>query len=108
MKVQRELGPGDIPSWRRDLRPVKPPRPGEECRAGGRSSLEVATQQKVYDGGLIATRMLMTSVKQAESVRRLVYNSSFAAVGHPCLRLIRHTVGPYVLGDLQPGSWRDA
>ena len=31
-----------------------------------------------------------------------------AAVGHPCLRLIRHTVGPYTMGDLQPGAWRDA
>ena len=47
-------------------------------------NLEGSTPQKVYDGGLIATRMLMTSVKQAESVRRLVYTSSFAAVGHPC------------------------
>jgi len=31
-----------------------------------------------------------------------------AAVGHPCLRLIRYRVGPYELGDLQPGKWRDA
>ena len=31
-----------------------------------------------------------------------------AAVGHPCLRLIRHQVGPYALGDLQPGAWREA
>ncbi|MEC8193534.1 MAG: pseudouridine synthase, partial [Myxococcota bacterium] len=27
-----------------------------------------------------------------------------AAVGHPCLRLIRYRVGPYSLGDLRPGS----
>ena len=47
-------------------------------------NLEGSTPQKVYDGGLIATRMLMDSVKQASSVRRLVYTSSFAAVGHPC------------------------
>lgn len=30
-----------------------------------------------------------------------------AAVGFPTLRLIRHRVGPYSLGDLQPGQWRE-
>jgi len=30
-----------------------------------------------------------------------------AAVGHPTLRLIRVAIGPVVLGDLQPGEWRD-
>lgn len=30
-----------------------------------------------------------------------------AAVGHPTLRLIRVAIGPVVLGDLQPGQWRD-
>jgi len=29
-----------------------------------------------------------------------------AAVGHPTLRLIRQTVGPWVLGALAPGEWR--
>ena len=29
-----------------------------------------------------------------------------AAVGHPTLRLIRMAVGPYALGELQPGEWR--
>lgn len=28
-----------------------------------------------------------------------------AAVGHPTLRLIRRAVGPWSLGDLQPGQW---
>ena len=31
-----------------------------------------------------------------------------AAVGHPTLRLIRYAVGPYELGDLALGQWRDA
>ncbi|MEZ4382035.1 MAG: pseudouridine synthase [Nannocystaceae bacterium] len=31
-----------------------------------------------------------------------------AAVGHPTLRLIRRSVGPWNLGDLQPGEWRHA
>jgi 23S rRNA pseudouridine2457 synthase len=30
-----------------------------------------------------------------------------AAVGHPTLRLVRIAIGPVVLGDLQPGHWRD-
>jgi 23S rRNA pseudouridine2457 synthase len=30
-----------------------------------------------------------------------------AMVGHPTLRLIRIAVGPIVLGDLQPGRWRE-
>jgi 23S rRNA pseudouridine2457 synthase len=29
-----------------------------------------------------------------------------AAVGHPTLRLVRVAIGPIVLGDLQPGHWR--
>lgn len=30
-----------------------------------------------------------------------------AAVGHPTVRLVRIAIGPIVLGDLQPGQWRD-
>lgn len=30
-----------------------------------------------------------------------------AAVGHPALRLVRIAIGPIVLGDLQPGQWRE-
>lgn len=30
-----------------------------------------------------------------------------AAVGHPTLRLVRVAIGPMVLGDLQPGQWRE-
>ena len=29
-----------------------------------------------------------------------------AAVGHPTLRLVRVAIGPYTLGDLTPGMWR--
>lgn len=31
-----------------------------------------------------------------------------AAVGFPSLRLIRARIGPWALGDLQPGEWHDA
>jgi 23S rRNA pseudouridine2457 synthase len=30
-----------------------------------------------------------------------------AAVGLPCLRLVRAAIGPLGLGDLRPGQWRD-
>jgi 23S rRNA pseudouridine2457 synthase len=30
-----------------------------------------------------------------------------AAVGLPCLRLVRAAIGPLGLGNLQPGQWRD-
>jgi 23S rRNA pseudouridine2457 synthase len=30
-----------------------------------------------------------------------------AAVGHPTLRLVRVAIGPYRLGTLMPGQWRD-
>lgn len=30
-----------------------------------------------------------------------------AAVGFPTLRLIRPSIGPLILGDLQPGEYRD-
>lgn len=46
-------------------------------------NLAGSTPQKVYDGGLTATRLLLDSLKKAGTVRRLVYTSSFAAVGHP-------------------------
>lgn len=35
-------------------------------------------------------------------VRRML-----AAVGYPVLRLIRQAIGPWELGDLQPGQWRE-
>ena len=31
-----------------------------------------------------------------------------AHVGHPTLRLIRAQIGPWHLGGLRPGEWRDA
>jgi 23S rRNA pseudouridine2457 synthase len=31
-----------------------------------------------------------------------------AAVGFPTLRLVRWAVGPWTLGDLKPGEWREA
>lgn len=44
--------------------------------------------------------VVMTSGRNRE-VRRLL-----AAAGHPVLRLVRTRVGPWHIGDLQPGEWR--
>lgn len=30
-----------------------------------------------------------------------------AAIGHPTLRLIRERIGPWELGDLRPGEWKE-
>ena len=30
-----------------------------------------------------------------------------AAIGHPALRLIRVSIGPWELGDLKPGEWKE-
>lgn len=47
-------------------------------------NLEGSTPMKVYEGGLEATKLVLDSIKKSGTVKRLVYTSSFAAVGHPC------------------------
>ncbi|HEY0601312.1 MAG TPA: pseudouridine synthase [Herpetosiphonaceae bacterium] len=52
----------------------------------------------------IPTAWLCLTITEGRNrqVRRMT-----AAVGHPTLRLIRAAVGPWSLGTLQPGEWRD-
>ena len=52
----------------------------------------------------IPTRWLAITLIEGRNrqVRRMT-----AAVGHPTLRLVRQAVGPWQLGSLQPGEWRE-
>ncbi|MBC7548967.1 MAG: pseudouridine synthase, partial [Polaromonas sp.] len=53
----------------------------------------------------IPTSWISLGIREGRNrqVRRMT-----AAVGHPTLRLIRAAIGPHSLGDLAPGSWREA
>ena len=64
----------------------------DECFAGCSAVLHVGTPmgyggannpQQVYDGAISGTQNVVDSVRKAGTVRRLVYTSSFAAIGHP-------------------------
>ena len=52
----------------------------------------------------IPTSWLQLSIREGRNrqVRRMT-----AALGHPTLRLIRASIGPYTLCDLALGAWRD-
>jgi nucleoside-diphosphate-sugar epimerase len=59
----------------------------KECRAvihaGAAVGYNKETPQQVYDGCFTEVEHVVESVKQAGTVRRFVFTSSFAAVGHP-------------------------
>ena len=43
----------------------------------------VNTPQEVYDGALAGTKNVLASIEKVSGVKRLVFTSSFAAIGHP-------------------------
>ena len=51
--------------------------------AGAAVGYNQETPQEVYDGCFTEVRHVIESVKQAGTVKRFVFTSSFAAVGHP-------------------------
>ncbi|TDJ28889.1 MAG: NAD-dependent epimerase/dehydratase family protein [Gammaproteobacteria bacterium] len=51
--------------------------------AGATVGYNKETPQQVYDGCFTEVRHVITSVKESATVKRFVFTSSFAAVGHP-------------------------
>lgn len=52
--------------------------------AGASVGYNKETPQEVYDGCFTELEHVLDSVKKAGTVKRFVFTSSFAAVGHPC------------------------
>jgi nucleoside-diphosphate-sugar epimerase len=68
-------------------------------------NLSGSTPQKVYEGGLAATRGVMDSIKRAGSVRRLVYTSSISAVLHPADEGHLYTEASWADMNRAPEKW---
>jgi nucleoside-diphosphate-sugar epimerase len=90
LEAMNEAGhPGQLELWRGNLlEEGSYDAPFEGCSA----VLHVGTamgyggandSRQVYEGAVGGTRNILTSLKKAGTVRRLVYTSSFAAIGHP-------------------------
>lgn len=52
----------------------------------------------------VPTQWVKLTIREGKNrqVRRMT-----AAVNHPTLRLVRAQIGPWTLGDLQPGEWQE-
>ena len=89
LTAMNNIGPGTVSLWECDL--TKPGDYDEVFKgcscvfhaAAEMGNLEGSSPRKVYEGCFPATQMIMDSIKKSGTVRRLVYTSSFAAVGHP-------------------------
>lgn len=89
LTAMNHIGPGSVTLHNCDLTvPGDYDEAFKDCScvfhaAAEMGNLEGSTPMKVYEGCFDATKMIMDSIKKAGTVRRLVYTSSFAAVGHP-------------------------
>jgi len=88
LTAMNHIGPGSVTLYECDLTiPGDYDKVFQGCTcvfhaAAEMGNLEGSTPLKVYEGCFEATRMIMDSIKKSGAVRRLVYTSSFAAVGH--------------------------
>ncbi|MCH8333139.1 NAD-dependent epimerase/dehydratase family protein [Candidatus Sumerlaeota bacterium] len=89
LSAMNRIGPGSVTLHARDMTvpgaydDVFAGCSGVFHAAAEMGNLEGSTPMKVYEGGLKATKLVMDSIKKSGTVKRLVYTSSFAAVGHP-------------------------
>ena len=89
LTAMNNVGPGSVTLWECDLTlPGDYDEVFKGCSgvfhaAAEMGNLEGSTPRKVYEGCFSATQMIMDSIKKSGTVRRLVYTSSFSAVGHP-------------------------
>jgi 23S rRNA pseudouridine2457 synthase len=74
----------------------------QPCRAMWINPPELPDKRKPITphGPVFWIRIQIAEGKKHE-VRKLT-----AAVGYPCLRLVRAAIGPIGIGDLRPGQWR--
>ncbi len=112
LTAMNRIGPGRVTLHGCDMtRPGAYDRVFEGCvgifhAAAEMGNLEGSTPMKVYEGGLVATRMVMDSIVKAGSVQRLVYTSSFAAVAHPADEGHRYTEASWA--DMNQARRKDA
>jgi nucleoside-diphosphate-sugar epimerase len=65
--------------------------------------------RQVYDGAVNGTRNVLGSVRRSGSVRRLVYTSSFAAIGHPAQPGYMFTEADWASDNREKDpNWNDA
>ena len=63
--------------------------------------------QQVYDGAIAGTENVLESIDRAGTIKRLVYTSSFAAIGHPAPPGYRYTEADWASdGREDDPAWR--
>merc|ERR1719161_576986 len=63
------------------------------------------TPQAIYDGGVVATKNVLSSVSKSGSVKRVVYTSSVAAMLHPAPPGYEFTEADWGSDNQKPEQW---